>query len=103
MFGGQFGVSLLQLECGENHCLALVRYMGQEVMLMGWGLNRHFQIESALPESTTPRTLDAFYSLPIAHICCGSTYSLANIGNISMTDQELERLLSDAHVSANRL
>jgi hypothetical protein len=31
--------------------------MAQEMMLMGWGLNRHFQIDAALPESTTPRTL----------------------------------------------
>jgi alpha-tubulin suppressor-like RCC1 family protein len=49
MFGGQFGLTLIQLECGENHCLAVVRYMGQETMLMGWGLNRHFQIDASLP------------------------------------------------------
>ena len=86
MFSGQVGVRLIQLECGENHCLALVRYMGQEVMLMGWGLNRHFQIESSLPETTTPRTLEAFYSLDIAHICCGSTFSLASIGKLAITE-----------------
>jgi alpha-tubulin suppressor-like RCC1 family protein len=103
MFSGQFGLSLIQLECGENHCLALVRYMGQEVMLMGWGLNRHYQIEAALPETTTPRTLEAFYALPITHICCGSTFSLATIGTLLMTDQELEQLLVDALVSAGRL
>jgi L-asparaginase/Glu-tRNA(Gln) amidotransferase subunit D len=77
--------------------------MGQEVMLMGWGLNRHCQIEAALPETTTPRTLDAFYALPIAQICCGSTYSLANIGSIAMTDQELLRLLTDIHTHATNL
>lgn len=56
-------------------------------MLMGWGLNKNFQIDSQLNETTTPRTLDSFYSLQISQICCGSTYSLANIGKIIMTDE----------------
>jgi hypothetical protein len=77
--------------------------MGQEVMLMGWGLNRHFQIESSLPETTTPRTLEAFYSLPITHICCASTFSLASIGTLLMTEQELHLQLADALATACRL
>lgn len=55
-------------------------------MVMGWGLNKHFQIDSQLSETTTPRTLDSLYSLQVLQICCGSTFSLANIGKVMMTD-----------------
>lgn len=64
-------------------------------MVMGWGLNRHFQIDYQLSETTTPRTLDSFYSLEVQQICCGSTFSLANVGKVMVTDRELEGFLKE--------
>lgn len=48
LFNPQQRLRLLRLECGENHCLALADYMGQETMVTGWGLNKHFQIDAQL-------------------------------------------------------
>lgn len=48
MFNANVKLSLRHLECGENHCLAIVNYEGDEQMVMGWGLNKHYQIDSQL-------------------------------------------------------
>jgi len=93
MFNEEVKLDLVQLECGENHCLAMVEYMGHERLIMGWGLNKQYQIDSQLNENTTPRTLDALFSLPIAQLCCGSTCSLANLGSHEVTVNDARTLL----------
>jgi alpha-tubulin suppressor-like RCC1 family protein len=48
MFGEDTGLKLLSMECGENHCLASAEYDSNEKMLVGWGLNRHYQLDFKL-------------------------------------------------------
>jgi hypothetical protein len=61
-------------------------------MVVGWGLNKHFQLDFKIGEATAPRTLDLFHSVPIRELCCGSTFSLAVIGYLSMTSSEAREI-----------
>jgi hypothetical protein len=76
--------------------------MGQEV-LIGWGLNRQFQIDSQLGETVTPRILDFFYNVPVKAFTCANNFSLAQIGSIPMTHREFSRLLNDSLNGVNHL
>lgn len=79
------GLRMVRLECGENHCLALAEYQNHEKLLVGWGLNRHFQLDFKISEVTAPRTLDLLHSVEIREFCCGSTFSLAVVGSLPLT------------------
>ena len=92
LFSHQTGFVLVELSCGENHCLALAEFDGQEKMLVGWGFNKNFQIDFKMGEATAPRTLDILHSASIRLLCCGSSFSLAVIGELPMTSQEVREV-----------
>lgn len=85
IFGQETGLRLLDLHCGENHCLALAEYEGDDSLLVGWGLNRQNQLDFKVSEMSAPRTLDLLQSVPIRLLCCGSTFSLAVVGTLELT------------------
>lgn len=51
-------------------------------MIMGWGLNKQFQISCEFPtDSITPRTVGNVYDYNFDDICCGSIFSLGIVLN----------------------
>lgn len=70
--------NVLEIHCGDNHCIANVEYMNNKNMMMGWGLNRNFQISCEyLPEGLTPRTIDNLFGMELKDIGCGGTFTVA--------------------------
>ena len=56
-------------------------------MVMGWGLNRNFQISSEFPpEAVAPRTLDNLFGIDFETICCGSTFTIGLIKKKEKTE-----------------
>ena len=63
----------------------MAEYDNNEKLLVGWGLNRHFQLDYKIGEVTAPRTLDMLSSTCVRLLCCGSSSSLAVVGNLDVT------------------
>ena len=73
MIRGLGTVSVVQIACGDNHCMALTR--GGK--LFSWGDNQHGQLGQGSSEKalSAPQPIECLHSLPIRHIACGGQHS----------------------------